>query len=148
MKTIPMYSQEIEKFSKYTSAKFSSACIILYGSLANDTYQPHSDVDIIVISDELPENYLQRLVELNRFRDGKTPFEIIGYTTREWEKMMATHHLTVLEALHWGIPLTGEALFELWKSQLEGWKKLGLRRGKSSWVIPPAFRNPESSKAR
>ena len=61
----------------------------------------------------------------------------MGYTLVEWEDMMSRFHLTTLEALQWGIPLHGEALFAQWHEHFVYWKSLGLCRGKGSWFIPP-----------
>ena len=54
-----------------------------------------------------------------------------------WGDMMSRFHLTTLEALQWGIPLHGEALFAQWHERFTYWKSLGLHRGKVSWFIPP-----------
>jgi hypothetical protein len=136
---IPLYQSEIEQFCDRVEEAFRPDCIILHGSLAQGTYTHHSDIDIIVIGDRLPEDFFERAYELNRLRDGVTPIEVIGYTLIEWEQMRQQLHLTVLESLHWGIPLRGQALFERWQSNLEQWKSLGLRREKMSWSVPPTL---------
>jgi len=130
------FRDEIERFCKRVQDQFQPDCIILHGSLARGTDTSRSDVDIVVIGSNLPANFLNRMFELNHLRDGKAPIEVVGYTLAEWEQMMANRHLTALEALQWGIPLRGQALFARWHSQLLEWKTEGLQRGATSWAIP------------
>jgi len=134
---IAVYEVEIKQLCLRLQEQFQADCIILHGSVARGNYTPHSDVDIVVIGDKLADNFFTRLFELNKLRDGKTPFEIVGYTLAEWESMMSRFHLTTLEALQWGIPLHGEALFAQWQKRFEYWKSLGLSRGNVSWFVPP-----------
>lgn len=137
---LPVYESEIEQFCNRVKASFQPDCIVLHGSIARGTYTHHSDIDIIVISGRLPENFFERAYKLNQLRDGTAPIEVMGYTLFEWEQMMNQLHLTVLEALHWGIPLHGRELFERWKSKLEEWKSMDLHRGEMSWFVPQALR--------
>ncbi len=133
---LPVYEAEIEQFCHRVQAAFQPDCVILHGSVARGMYTPISDIDMIVISDQLPQNFLERLYQLNHLRNGDAPIEVIGYTRAEWEKMIEKLHLTTLEALHWGVPLLGETLFAQWKQKLDGWKAIGLQRGATSWSVP------------
>ena len=137
---LPVHESQIEQFCDRVDERFHPDCIILHGSLVRGTYSHSSDADIIVISDRLPENFFERAFELNQLRDGTVPIEVVGYTKLEWEEMMEHLHLTGLEALHWGIPLCGEALFERWKLKLNEWQAMGLRREETSWSVPKALR--------
>jgi predicted nucleotidyltransferase len=129
----------IEAFCQRLVDAFQPDCIILHGSIARGTETPFSDVDIIVIGGLLPDDFFTRLYELNRLRDGTAPIEVIGYTLTEWEQMMNRLHLTTLEAIHWGIPLHGQALFSQWQTELDRLKATGLRRDAGSWSIPPTW---------
>ncbi|RIK39330.1 MAG: hypothetical protein DCC55_18410 [Chloroflexi bacterium] len=139
-KQLPVYHKEIEQFCRRVKETFQPDCIILHGSLARGTYRPSSDIDLLVIGDRLPQAFLERLYQLNRLRDGAAPIKVVGYTRAEWEQMMEQLHLTALEALHWGVPLWGEALFAQWKQRLEEWKARGLQREATSWSVPPTLR--------
>ncbi len=138
MKTIelPAYQNEILDYCERVISVFHPDCIILHGSLARGEFTPTSDIDLIIIGGNLSDNFLQRLYALNQLRDGKTPLEVIGYTLAEWEQMMLNYHLTVLEALHWGVPLLGHDLFYFWQGRLDKWKARGLHRSSNSWIIP------------
>ena len=136
---LPVYQNKIEEFCQRVRKTFNPSCIILHGSYAREAFAPTSDIDLIVIGNELPENFIRRLYELNRLRDGTARIELIGNTLVEWEQMMNRLHLTVLEALHWGIPLHGGEMFSQWKSIFTQWQSIGLCREESSWVIPQAI---------
>ena len=59
--------------------------------------------------------------------------------------MMADKHVTVLEALHDGIPLYGQDLFAGWRREFERWMALGLRRTNCTWSLPPVLRSKETA---
>ena len=136
---LPMYQAGIDAYCQRVIKIFQPDCLIVHGSIARGTYTPHSDVDILVIGGNMPKNFFERLFQLNRIRDGKTPIEAIAYSRDEWETMRCNFHLTVLEAMEWGIPLHGENLFAAWKMEFERWKSLGLRRSAVSWSVPTAL---------
>jgi predicted nucleotidyltransferase len=136
----PVYRAEIAQFCQRVEEVFHPVCVILHGSLARGTNTATSDVDIIVISEHLPQNFLERLYQLNRLRTGVAPLEVLGYTLSEWAQMLEHLHLTALEALYWGKPLVGEALFAQWKEKLAAWQAMGLERGATNWTVPPALR--------
>ena len=133
---LPAYQLQIEQFCHRVKDLFHPACVILHGSVARCAHTRTSDVDMIVIGNDLPNNFFERSYQLNCLRDGVVPLEIVGYTLDEWEGMMDGFHLTVLEALQWGIPLHGQALFEKWQERLAYWKTFGLQRTGTSWSIP------------
>lgn len=134
---IPVYQQEIEQFCHRVVDVIAPDCVILHGSIVRGTYTAHSDVDIVVIGGHLPDNFLTRAYTLSTLHDGKAPLEVVAYTLAEWEQMMDSLHLTVLEALNWGVPLHGAAFLQQWQMRLEAWKARGLRRESTSWVVPP-----------
>jgi predicted nucleotidyltransferase len=80
MMKIAVYKAEIEQLCWRLRERFQSDCIILHGSVARGTHTLKSDVDIIVVGGNLADNFFTRLYELSELRDGKTPFEIVGYT--------------------------------------------------------------------
>ncbi len=135
--TALVYRKEIDDYCQRVIEAIHPECVILYGSMARGNAHDQSDIDIIVIGGDLPENFFQRLYALNRLRSGKAPIEAVGYSREEWEKMIGGCHLTALEALEWGEPLYGEALFREWRSWLDDLKRRGLKRGEESWTLPP-----------
>ena len=63
-------------------------CVILYGSYAKGTAQPYSDIDIVIISEDLERwPIIERLQMLSRATLSlKAPFEVLGYTPEEIQK--------------------------------------------------------------
>lgn len=133
---LPVYQAGIEAYCQRVIEAFQPDCIIIHGSITRGDYTPRSDVDILVIGGKTSPNFFERLFQLNRLRDGKTPIEAVAYTRNEWESMRRQFHLTTLEAMEWGIPLHGEALFAVWKAEFERWKTMGLRRRDAGWSTP------------
>ncbi len=62
---------------------------ILFGSYAQDNYSPGSDVDIVIISDNLPSDPGKRFAMLKDTVLG-LDLQPFAYTTKEWEKMLET----------------------------------------------------------
>ncbi len=64
---------------------------LLFGSAARGTMTRHSDIDLIILSNEFKSMDLQkRLILLSRLRGQKFlswPMDILGYTPQEFQKL-------------------------------------------------------------
>jgi predicted nucleotidyltransferase len=140
-KQFPVWANE---YAQAVVEALSPDCIVLFGSVARNEHTPDSDIDIVVIGGNLPDSSSERFRQLIRLRPRFAPLQIQAYTRVEWDHMLATQHVTVLEALNDGIPLHGHELFAQWRRHFEHWLALGLRRTASMWVIPPALRRKHS----
>jgi len=109
--------------------------VILYGSVAQDTDILDSDVDIVVISDELPKDIFERLGRLRSVYRTWVPIEPLGYTSNEFEYMLENRHVTALEALAFGRPLHGETYFNHLKARFNEMVHQGLRRVPGAWTM-------------
>ena len=129
------------------------AAVILYGSMARGTARRHSDIDIIVVADGLPDDWFDRLDILGDARrvgvtvpelheqvdiSGAAPasearIQVIGYTPDEFTAMLSKAHLTALEAVDHGIVLVGGAWFEQQRARLAALKRAGWRRTPRGW---------------
>ncbi len=90
------YDKEIHIFCRNVLEKLSPRTVILYGSMATRRFGAGSDIDIIVVSENIPENFLERLnllFELNT---------TIGYKPNEFLKMIKRRHPTALYAVSEG----------------------------------------------
>ena len=75
--------------------------ILLFGSLADDTYTALSDADLIIVLDESPVRFLDRIPRfLMRFLDAPVPVDVFPYTVEE-----ANRTEFARRALETGIPL-------------------------------------------
>ena len=131
-----------KEYAENIAAAYAPDCIILFGSVARHQHTPGSDIDILVIGGDLPEEPRDRFRLLMRLRPRFAPIQVQAFTREEWERMLANRHVTALEALNDGIPLWGEGIFERWRARFERWRKLGLRREESVWKIPHVLKSP------
>lgn len=81
--------------------------VILIGSLARGDYTAFSDADIIIISDNVPENPIKRATS---FIDPSLPIDIEPrvFTTEEFFKMASEGRRIVREAVSYGKLLAGD----------------------------------------
>ena len=131
------WSDGILKFVDACQERFDVVAIILVGSVARGTWTPASDIDLLVISDDLPADFFERLLELSHLRPELVPLEILGYTTAEYAQMFSNGSVTFLYALAFGIPLVGVEWFKTQRKRFDEWVELGLTRTNCSWVLPP-----------
>lgn len=110
--------------------------VILYGSLARGTYTNLSDIDLVVITQLLPDYFMDRLDLLQRLNQHLGPIEALGYTRSEFEYMLQRGHVTALDAVADGVPLHGEEYFRQLKTVFEDMVRRGLRRTTCAWVLP------------
>lgn len=70
---------------------------LVYGSVVRGDFHRGSDIDILVVSDALPEDVLDRLRVLYSVATGRE--EPKGYRAAEFERMRARRHPTIVAAL-------------------------------------------------
>lgn len=77
----------IEQFKRVLTDKgVSIDRIVLFGSHANDTQRPDSDIDLIVVSNTFKDmDYWQRInILADAISDIFQPIEAVGMTNEEW----------------------------------------------------------------
>jgi len=79
--------EELKKAIVSSYKKLNPVKIILFGSWCRDEEDKYSDVDIIVIY-ETKKRFLDRLEELYLMWDIPVAFDILAYTSLEFEKML------------------------------------------------------------
>ncbi len=105
------YEREVSIYCKRVIEKLKPRSIILFGSIATGKYGEWSDVDILIISEELPSNFLQRLRVLSELNPTLAPIEAIGYTPSEFMQMLERRHPTALDSAVDGKPLHDDGFF-------------------------------------
>ncbi len=118
---------------------------MLYGSLARGDFHQGSDADLLVVSDNLPTNFLKRLKLLDGLAPADLPLEALAYTPDEFEGMIERRHPTALSALEDGVVLYDDGFYRRARSQYRlVRKRTGLRRTETGWVaeklLPPSLR--------
>jgi len=125
----------IKKFCKNVINAIEPKCIILYGSLARGDFNERSDVDIIVISSKLPENYYKRAELLYSMVETLDPIEPLGFTSDEFIEMIKNRHCTSLFAMKEGKALFGKDYYKFLKGIYEKIiDQHKIIKGDSTWI--------------
>lgn len=134
-KSLKLIHQDVKIILKSLIKHLKPECIILYGSIARGDYNERSDIDIIIISTQLPLNFYKRMQLIYNLIETKEAIDILGYTPNEFIQMIKKRHCTSLFAMEEGIPLYGKKYFtklkELYNKILE---KYQLTKTASAWV--------------
>ncbi|KPU63889.1 nucleotidyltransferase [Thermococcus sp. EP1] len=128
------YEKEIKEYVKNIKEKLDPKLIILHGSIAKGTFGLGSDVDLLVVSDELPKNFNERLRLLYELDNTRAPLDIKGYTSKEFKKMILKGHPLVLDALEDGIVLFSKKEFLQEVNKLFKKAKRSFKRIENGWM--------------
>jgi predicted nucleotidyltransferase len=83
--TDPMMEQVIE-YCRQVDKEFRLKRVILFGSRSRGDFYPHSDIDLLLISDEFPDDWFKRHARLYFLKVKQ--IEPIGYTVDEIQRML------------------------------------------------------------
>lgn len=122
-------------------ATLQPRCVILFGSLTRGTYNTVSDIDLVVVSEQLPDGFFDRLEVLQRLNKTRRAIDAFGYMPAEFEEMLQRGHVTALDAVADGVPLHGEGYFRQLKAMFEDMVRRGLHRTTCTWVMPDATKS-------
>ena len=78
--------EQVIAYCKRVNQNFRLKRVILFGSMSRGDFYPHSDIDLLLISDEFPDDWFKRQAELYFLKTKK--IEQIGYTTDEIQNML------------------------------------------------------------
>jgi len=87
----------LENFFNLYSAEF----IILFGSSAKGKFNYRSDLDLLIVTNSLKEDYFDRLYQIQLITSGGIDFFL--YTPIEFEIMISNLRLIAIEAISTGI---------------------------------------------
>lgn len=110
--------------------------VILFGSRARGDWGPWSDYDLLIIA-EFKEKYLDRISRVSSIlKDIRLPIEPHPYTLEEALELLRRGNPIIVDAIEEGRVLyitdRGKKLY----SEFERLKRLGLRRTKTTILIP------------
>lgn len=60
--------EKVKAYSERVAKRYHPKMIVVYGSYAKGTATEDSDIDVAVVCDTLPEDYLEQAVELFKLR--------------------------------------------------------------------------------
>jgi hypothetical protein len=128
--------RELKKLVTKTKGDLKPKLVILYGSTARGDWHKGSDIDILVVSDNMPPNFKDRGDQFLTVIEG-FPVEPHMYTTREFEEMLNHGRMTALDALTEGTILYAQKKYlKRVKKELEQtMKKLKPERISIGWRI-------------
>ncbi len=127
-----------QEYTRRAVEMLDPICVILHGSVARDADMLDSDVDIVVISENLSADIFDRLGRLRSVYRSWVPIELLGYTPVEFERMLENQRVTALEALAFGRPLYGKAYFDRMRARFDEMVHQGLRRETRAWTMTKA----------
>ena len=93
------YQKEIEEYTKALRRALNPKLILLHGSLVKGTFGLGSDVDILIVADNLPKNPNDRLRLLYELDRTRAPIDAKAYTPGEIKRMLAKGHPLIMDAL-------------------------------------------------
>jgi len=91
--------------------------IIIYGSFARGDYTGGSDIDLLIIAENIPDNYWDRWSLAYEVIEG-FPLDPHIYTPEEFMEMVADGRMTALDALTEGITIHANAEYQRKISEL------------------------------
>ncbi len=108
--------------------------VILFGSIAKKKFGVGSDVDLLVVSDKLPENFKERMRLLYELDKTNAPLDVKGYKCEEVKRMLIKGHPTILDALEDGLILFAEKDFFEELIKLYEAEKKRFKRFERGWI--------------
>jgi len=119
--------------------------VILFGSRARGDWGPWSDYDLLIVAD-FDEPYLERIKRvLDILADVRLPIEPHPYTLEEAMNMLQRGNPLIVDALEEGIVLYRGPEFEKIERLYHELKRRGLRRTRTSVVIPDNVQRCDAS---
>jgi predicted nucleotidyltransferase len=111
--------------------------VVLFGSMAKGNWSLGSDYDVLVGLRGVDEQrFIDRLGEFGDIALGDA--EVFPYSRPEWERMFASYHMTMLEALEHGVVLFDRGSWRDMQRQFAEWRADGtVVPIENGWRLPP-----------
>lgn len=128
------YKREIDEYVNAIVKKLKPKLVLLHGSLAKGTFGLGSDVDILIVAEELPKNPNARLELLYSLDRTRAPIDAKAYTPAEVRRMLSKGHPLIMDALEDGRVLYAdkEYLKEILREFRDAKRKF--RRIERGWI--------------
>lgn len=81
--------------------KYDAEFIMLFGSSTKGTFNYRSDLDLLIVTDSIKGNFLEKLLHMQQITPGGIDFFV--YNLNEFEQMVSNFNLVALEALSSGL---------------------------------------------
>jgi len=128
------YKEALRAYLEKLLDKLTPKFVVLFGSVVRGDFGVGSDIDILIVSEDLPKNFNERLRLLFNLNPSTAPLEPVGYTPKEFTDLLKRRHPTALYAMDEGIPLYDDGSYIKMKKLFERLKvELKLVKGESGW---------------
>jgi predicted nucleotidyltransferase len=91
------------EYARRLSARLAVRAAYVAGSVARGDFNVWSDVDVVIVADDLPERVPDRMAVL--MADAPPRVQPVGFTPAEFERARARRNPLVIEALERGVVL-------------------------------------------
>ena len=78
--------ERIIEYCRRVDREFRLKRVVLFGSRSRGDFYPHSDIDLLLVSDEFPDDWFERQAKLYFLK--LKQIEPVGYTTTEIRRMI------------------------------------------------------------
>jgi predicted nucleotidyltransferase len=121
----------LERYLSELRRELSLKLVILFGSLARGDWMESSDIDLLIVSDDLSDDPMENFIRLKR-----GCIEPHGFSTKRFLDELERPNLLILDALEYGRKLIADEEFmKLVEKKFEEVKrKYGLRRVNGTWT--------------
>ena len=131
-------ARKLASFVQDAATGWRPEMILLVGSYASGRYvRGVSDIDILVVADNLAPDYFERLGQFDSIVPQGLPLEILAYTPREFTGMLREAHPSAVDAIEFGQALVGDERFAQYGAELKEMYRRGLTRTAVSLRLPP-----------
>ncbi|MDJ0268967.1 MAG: nucleotidyltransferase domain-containing protein [Aigarchaeota archaeon] len=89
--------RRVEDYSRWVREKLTVRLLILFGSLAREDWTESSDIDILVVADELSSDVGENYIQLKQYM-----IEPIGYNSDIFVEEIKKPNMLILDALRYG----------------------------------------------
>lgn len=96
---------EIQSITSQLVEQYHAQKVILFGSAANGHFHEDSDLDFLIIKDNIPTYGKDRLRELDSLIYYRVPVDMIVYNAQEMKDLQAMNDPFVMQILREGIVL-------------------------------------------
>jgi DNA polymerase sigma len=123
--------EALEKYLSEIKRELDLKLVILFGSLARGDWMESSDIDLLIVSDDLSNDPMENFIRLKR-----GCVEPHGFSTRRFLDELEKPNLLILDALEYGRRLIADEEFmKLVESKLEEVKRrYGLKWVDGTWT--------------
>ncbi|MCX8193692.1 MAG: nucleotidyltransferase domain-containing protein [Nitrososphaeria archaeon] len=99
--------REVKKYAEKIVGRGLAKLVVLFGSLAKGTYTPFSDIDILIVVEDLTKNPLERIPI---YIDPKLPLDVEPrvFTVEEFFKIFRERRRFAEEIIFHGLFLAGD----------------------------------------